>query len=337
MSAGVKAAHEPDSVPRVAVIVPTRNRASTLPTLLEALERQDLGRESFEVIVVDNSSTDGTAALMQDWQTKATLSLRYFVKDNRGPAASRNYGAARARGEVLAFTDSDCIPRPTWLSSGVQSLDDGAGIVCGPITVQEPSFLDQQIGAATRDDGLYPTANLIVRRAAFEAVGGFDERLGIYAWGGVVGGEDTDLAWRLKRTGARAVFNIRTEVHHQALPLSLGQWMLRPMLYRSIPMLVRRIPELRETLLWHRYFGGKDHFFFHVAWLGVAAAALTRQWLLIMFAVPWAWMVFHLVWPRVRRGRIDLAGAVFLLTLYRYFALSVALLMGSVTARRLVL
>jgi glycosyltransferase involved in cell wall biosynthesis len=321
----------------VSVIVPTYNRASTLPALLEALAEQDWPADRFEVIIVDNSSTDDTETVIAAHLTWVPYPLLYYRKDNRGPAAARNQGVARARGRVLAFTDSDCVPQPGWLSSGVRDVAGGAAIVCGPITPIGRRFLEAQMAPISRDDGIYPTANLLVRRSAFEGVGGFDEGFGIYPWGGLMGGEDTDLAWRIKRSGQRAVFSLGAAVGHQATPISLRAWRLRPFIYQSVPTLVRRIPELRETHLWGRYFAAQDHLFFQMFWLALIASAVTRRWLILAATLPWLWMVVPGAWVRARKGRPDLALGFLLLSLYRYAAETVALTIGSVRARRLVI
>jgi glycosyltransferase involved in cell wall biosynthesis len=321
----------------VSVIVPTYNRASTLPALLEALAEQDWPADRFEVIVVDDASTDDTATVIAAQRAWVPYRLHYYRKDHDGPAAARNHGVARARGRVLAFTDSDCVPQPGWLSSGVRDLAGGAAIVCGPITPMGRRFLEAQMAPVSRDDGVYPTANLLVRRSAFERAGGFDEGFGVYPWGGLMGGEDTDLAWRIKRSGQRAVFSLGAAVGHQATPISLRAWLLRPAHYQTVPTLVRRIPELRDTHLWGRYFAGRDHLFFQIFWLALLGSAVTRRWLILAATLPWLWLVVPGAWVRVRKGRPDLALGFLLLSLYRYAAETVVLAIGSVRARRLVI
>src|SRR4051812_15109114 len=117
----------PTTCPYVSVIVPTRNRRESLHRTLDALEAQTY--ERFEVVVVDDASVDGTSASLQQHRWRIRLTL---VQGNGlGPAAARNKGLAQARGELIAFTDSDCVPDSGWLTAGVASFDDDVDVVQG--------------------------------------------------------------------------------------------------------------------------------------------------------------------------------------------------------------
>src|SRR5438477_8106339 len=91
----------------VSVIVPTYNRAAELPYLFSALAAQWYPADRVELIVVDNSSIDDTEGVVAHWSRCLPFKVSFHRKENHGPAASRNYGAARAEGQILAFTDSD--------------------------------------------------------------------------------------------------------------------------------------------------------------------------------------------------------------------------------------
>src|SRR4051794_39343324 len=110
--------------PEVSVVVPAYNAAATIAAALEGLRAQDL-QAPYEVIVVDDGSDDGTGAIV-----KGTSGVRLARQPNQGPAEARNHGARLAKGQVLAFTDSDCVPRPDWLRHGVAALA-GADLVQG--------------------------------------------------------------------------------------------------------------------------------------------------------------------------------------------------------------
>ena len=278
-------------LPFVSVVVPTYNRASVLPYLFAALALQTYPADRMELILVDNSSTDDTELAVQRWRTVLPFGVTFIRKENNGPAASRNRGAAAARGDLLAFTDSDCIPATGWLRAAVRAFDAGAGLVCGPIRPTQragaPGLMAAQLPTVTRDDGLYPTANLIVRRNDFAAVGGFNEKLGLLPWGELVAGEDSDLAWRVKRIGATAVFADDAEVGHVATRLSATRLLLRPMRVQVMPWLVRQVPELRETYLWQRYFMSRARVYYYVAAAGIVAAATTLTWPWLLLVLPW--------------------------------------------------
>src|SRR5262245_38813990 len=158
-------------LPFVSVIVPTWNRAPFLRQLLNALSFQVYPSDRLEVLVMDNSSTDNTEEVVSEAAARFEFSLRYCRKLNDGPAASRNRGAELATGEILAFTDSDCLPVPGWIASAVAHFEPGVGVVCGPvrpapITREHPFFI-HQVRAIEREEGLYPTANAFYRRDVF--------------------------------------------------------------------------------------------------------------------------------------------------------------------------
>lgn len=328
--------------PFISIVVPTFNRAAVLPYLLAALARQTYPSGRMEVIVVDNSSTDDTEDVIRRWQAVVPFALSFHRKENRGPAASRNYGAARATGDFIAFTDSDCLPASNWLARAADALSRGAGIVCGPIVPRRrdgaPGLMAAQLEGIGADRGTYPTANLFVRRAAFQAVGGFDESFGLYPWGELMAGEDADLAWRLKRKGESAVFLQDVVVDHLSTRISPAQLLLRPVRVRIFPRLLRTIPELRHTYLWGRVFLARPRIYYHLAWIGVLAALLIPSSLPLLAIVPW--VVSHsrgTVMSMLRRGQVA-KGVTWLLAIAWFETLTtLALLAGSVRYRRLVL
>lgn len=328
--------------PFISVVVPTYNRASVLPYLFAALARQTYPAERMELIIVDNSSSDDTESVVSTWRQALPFSVSFYRKENRGPAASRNYGAARAIGDIIAFTDSDCLPAPTWLARGAGGFARGAGIVCGPIVPRRragaPGLLAAQLEGIGSDRGTYPTANLFVRRAQFEAVGGFNESFGLYPWGELVAGEDADLAWRLKRQGARVLFLQDVIVDHLSTRITPRQLLLRPVRVRIFPRLLRTIPELRETYLWAKVFLAPSRLYFYVAWIGIAAAFLVPAWWPALAAAPW--VVHHsrgTVASLVRKGHVA-KGLVWLAAIAWFETLTAAaLLSGSLRYRRLVL
>ncbi len=155
------------------VIVPARASATEVAELLEHLERQTIDRDRFEILIVDDHSEPPLA----------TAALR--LTDARGSYAARNAGIRAARGKVLAFTDVDCRPEPSWLQAGLTAVaahPRAAGRI--ELTAGEPPtwierldrarFLRQRQYVA---EGFGATANLFVRREVFDAIGLFDERL----------------------------------------------------------------------------------------------------------------------------------------------------------------
>jgi glycosyltransferase involved in cell wall biosynthesis len=104
---------------RVSVIVPAFNSQTTIARCLQALERQTLSQEHYEVIVVDDGSTDDTRGRVQSYAQPRLLTQRHA-----GPAAARNLGAQHARGEIVLFTDADCEPVPDWIEQMLAPFAD---------------------------------------------------------------------------------------------------------------------------------------------------------------------------------------------------------------------
>src|SRR3989338_7815520 len=103
--------------PFVSVVVPVYNDNVRLKKALEALERQSYPADRYEVLVVDNASEDDVRSIMSAYPR-----VKYLFEGKRGPASARNRGVREAKGEIIAFTDSDCIPRPDWIERGVAAV-----------------------------------------------------------------------------------------------------------------------------------------------------------------------------------------------------------------------
>jgi peptidoglycan/xylan/chitin deacetylase (PgdA/CDA1 family)/GT2 family glycosyltransferase len=200
-------------------VIPTFQRRDLVAAGVAALARQDYAGR-FEVIVVVDGSTDGTAETLR--QLDLPLALVVLEQPNRGAAAARNHGAARASEEILLFLDDDMEADPRLLSEHARSHRDGADVVLGhmPLHPASPSnFLSAGVGrwaeercqrlsgsgvGLSLDDLL--TGQMSLRRSTFERVAGFDRR---FTGGGSFGNEDLDLGWRLRQQGLRIVFNPR--------------------------------------------------------------------------------------------------------------------------------
>jgi glycosyltransferase involved in cell wall biosynthesis len=187
-----------DRVPAVSVIVPFRDRRALVRKLLDGLDAQTY--DDVEVLLVDDGSTDGAAteAAGRVIGGRPVIVLR---QEGGGAVAARAAGVAVARGRILAFTDSDCVPEPGWLAAAVARIDAGADMVQGH-TRPERRRGPLERSLWVTDQGLYPTCNVIYRREAFERAGGFDAgiatRYGFRPGASAKGlgfGEDTLLGW----------------------------------------------------------------------------------------------------------------------------------------------
>ncbi|MFP5219530.1 MAG: glycosyltransferase family 2 protein [Actinomycetes bacterium] len=242
------------TVPEVTVVVPVLDGAHLLTGCLDALAAQD-DAPRYEVVVVDNGSTDGSA----DVARRHPVVDRVLVEPVPGSYAARNAGAGTARGRVLAFTDADCRPHPGWLRAGVDALvaADAAGGDVRAVLATAPTvwerydravYLDQ--ARAVRDERYAATANLFVHASAFAAAGPFDARLR----------SSGDLEW-----GQRAAVRGLTLVHapaavvdHVARRTARDTWRLHRRLGAGWRDLARdgcrppawREPALRVPLRW---------------------------------------------------------------------------------------
>lgn len=208
--------------PTVSVVVATRNRAGRLAALLESLRAQTFS--DFEVVVCDDASTDATPQVLGEADGLALVALRHEVAG--GPARARNAGWRAARGELIAFTDDDCVASPRWLEAGVDAWHaDRASFIQGPV---EPIAAEcHRLGAFSYTiliEGptpLYECANIFYPRALLERLGGFDESYPRPA------GEDCDLGWRARAAGAHPVFETGARVEHAVVELGVRGYLRR--------------------------------------------------------------------------------------------------------------
>lgn len=254
----------------VSVIVPVYNGVSTIERTLAALARQRLD-SPYELIVIDGGSTDGTLELLE----AAGPSIALLHNPEREPASSRNLGARHARADVLAFTDADCEPQPGWLEGGLRALAT-ADIVQGKVLPAEWQGPFDRSLAVTSEYGLYETANLFVRRDAFDRVGGFAPLPGLRLAPGTHFGEDVWFVWRAKRLGASTAFAQAAEVRHAVVRRTIRASVAELARRRHFPHLVRLVPELRSAFLYRRLFLGPDTMRFDGALLAMLLAR--RRW-----------------------------------------------------------
>jgi glycosyltransferase involved in cell wall biosynthesis len=268
----------------VSVVIAARDAQASLGDTLAALGAQR-DAPPHEVIVVDNGSRDGTAALAEAHPLRPRVLRR---ERGAGPGAARNDGARAAKAPLLAFTDADCAPAPDWLRRGV-AVAAGADVVQGaiqpaPEVTVGPFDRTLRVGA---ESGLYETANLFIKREWFDRAGGFEDVIEA----GRPFGEDAVLVWRARRLGARTAFAADALVHHAVLPGGPAGYLSERSREGLFAALLRHVPELREGFLYHRWFLNRRSAAFDLGVAGLAAAAMRRSaWPLVAFA-PWVSLV----------------------------------------------
>ncbi len=204
------------------IVIASYNRKELLTACLRCMDAQDYPADCFEVIVVDDGSTDGSVEMVQNWP--ARYSLRCIAAGHQGPGPARNLGVMHATGEIIIFIDDDAFATPWFVSEHLNShrLADGPIFVDGPAvlvsgreTLDNPPFFHWKIRSQAFLDffGLaFVSVNVSCPRVDFLRVGGFDP-----CFGKAYGYEDTELGLRLRLVGLGQTRNRRAYVlHHTA-------------------------------------------------------------------------------------------------------------------------
>jgi glycosyltransferase involved in cell wall biosynthesis len=282
---------------RVSVVVPTYRRPHLLARCLTALAAQDFSPSGYEVVIADDAASGETRLQVEEVARGAPPAVVYApVTAAHGPAAARNVGWRRARGEVVAFTDDDCVPDPGWLAAGVAALeaDPAVDAVSGQVVVPlPPDPTDYERDAAGLATAEFVTANCFCRRAALATVGGFDERFRT-AWR-----EDSDLQFTLLEAGANIVKAPAAVVVHPLRPAPWGVSLRQQrkvfydaLLYKKHPALYRQ--RIRRRPRWDYYATVAS--FGAAAGLGAAGLALPA----LAAAGVWAALTGHFAARRLR-------------------------------------
>ncbi len=199
------------SLPTVSVIVPTYKSWASLAKCVEALKKQSYPAALVEIIVVNN--------LPEDIPPFPANEFKILSESTPGSYAARNKGISEATGEIIAFTDADCIPDPDWLSEGIKTIiEKNADRVAGNIRV---TFTDKDLSAIEAyqkalsfnqkrlaKNGLSVTANLLCTRKSIEVTGTFDTEL--------LSGGDWEWNRRANRAGLSLLYSEKAIVNHPA-------------------------------------------------------------------------------------------------------------------------
>jgi hypothetical protein len=226
------------------------------------------------------------------------------------------------------------------MDEAVHGFTPGVAIVGGPILPKpgapRPFF---SIAPEYRDEqGAYPTANVFYRREVALAAGGFDSSFGGNIAGRPVAGWDADLAWKVRRNGYRARFQRGAIVYNQIFVMRPVQWFADGTRAVTLPLSVKRVPELARFMLLHGLFMDRITMYFDLAAAGIGVALLKRHPLPLVAALPWVWWARSVMrhelhspagWPKFGAK----ASCIFV---KQSIALG-SLLVGSIRAKRLVL
>jgi glycosyltransferase involved in cell wall biosynthesis len=243
---------------KISVVIPTYRRPELLLKCLRALITQKFERDNYEIIVVSDGPDELTTQLYKKWiRRKIQLIHFYSLPEKKGPAAARNYGWLQAKGELIAFTDDDCIPDRYWLqrfweaytTQGQRNAIAFTGKTIVPLP-KNPTDYERNVGNLQTAD--FITANCCCSKKALELTGGFDEKFSM-AWR-----EDSDLEFKLIQENIPVIKIERAVVVHPVRKASWGisikeqrKTMFNALLYKKFPDLYRQ--KVQPTPPWSYY------------------------------------------------------------------------------------
>lgn len=305
------------------VIIPTCDRRETLLACLRSLAAQSVPGGTFDVIVVDDGSSDGTEGFIASHAGALGLRLTLLRQERRGPGAARNLGAREATGEILAFTEDDVTLDPRWLERGLAPFDDAQVAAVEGRTLLSGGGSTLRLLETGRQLGFIP-CNFFVRAAEFRAVGGysgeyFDADSRLYFR------EDADFGFKLLERGRRVVFAEEAVVTHPPLYGSASGYLRHARRYRFDPLLYREHPALYRSMIEVKHLGPLTirrpfHYLCALAIVATLAALLGPS--------PWHWAAvlaalgaYAALWYRYERRDVHVsrAGAILILP-YVYWA-----------------
>ncbi len=205
------------------MIVPVYNNQAYINKCLEALLKQTYEHKDYEVIVVDDGSCDNTANIVK------ACTVKYIYQTNQGPAAARNRGVKEAEGEIILFTDSDCMPDSNWISEMLKPFKDmDVAAVKGAYRTEQKRIMARfaQLEFEERFEMLKRAGSIDMvdtysagfRKEIFRKTGGFDTSFP------VANNEDTELSYRMSMLGLKMVFNPKAIVYHLNHPDSVRRY-----------------------------------------------------------------------------------------------------------------
>ncbi len=215
-----------ESAPFISIVIPTYNRPEQLRQCLVACAALDYPSDRFEVIVVDDGGAVRLDEIVRGVST--TIAVRLLRQENTGPAGARNRGVAEAKGDIVAFTDDDCVPGSGWLhtlasrmraspdcAAGGRTINALSTNLCSTASQLLISYLNEYFNKVPDDATFFPSNNVAFPKQLFLSVGGFDVTYPRAA------AEDRELCDRWRHWGLRMLYAHEAVVHHaHALTLS---------------------------------------------------------------------------------------------------------------------
>jgi glycosyltransferase involved in cell wall biosynthesis len=270
--------HIRSDYPEVSIVMPALNVAQHLDHVFDAIAKIAYPKKLVEVILVDNGSQDETVAIAK---RRGAIVIE---KPDARIGGLRNWGASMATGSILAFLDSDCVVDPSWLNSAIPLLmrNDVGAVGCHTRVPEKATWVEKTLDFHATREGVnevryLPTANLIMRKAIFEQLGGFDPSLET--------GEDSDLCHRISDINLKLISDTNILAVHMGYPKDLKQ-LFRKEIWHSIEL----FSLLLSTQFNIEYILGIGVPFLYALLLVLACAflgtaILTKNWMFFFSAV----------------------------------------------------
>jgi len=245
--------------PSISVIIPTRDRRDILSKVLASYAGQDILPRSFEVIVVDDGSTDGTGKIVEEFRTSSSFDLTCIRREAGGPARARNAGIEKARGALLLFSGDDMIASPQLIKEHLKGHDEWPGsAILGRIdwhpsldvtpfmryinTGFQFNFPRVKTERMNVSYTYFYASNVSLAKSIIDDVGPFDEDFTDAAY------EDTELGYRIWKRGIRTIYNEKALAYHYH-PTDLATYIKRLLKTgRAAATFYLKHPEMEEYL-----------------------------------------------------------------------------------------
>ncbi len=219
--------------PKASVVIPAYNAQRSLPYCLRSLFNQTVAPDSYEIVVVDDGSTDQTPEVVNALTKEAPCTLRYIRLPRSGRSRARNTGVKEAKGQIIIFLDSDMIVRREFVAAHL-AAHSRPGLVVNGSVINTPVPADPNRQPARVNDfsrAFFATGNVSVARDKLFEAGLFDEDFIEYGW------EDLEIGKRLRQLGLKRSKSLEAWSYHITPPLTS----------ESIPALLRKERERGHT------------------------------------------------------------------------------------------
>ena len=243
------------------VVVPVYEDAADIRAVIEALLDQSLGRELFEIIIVDNGSHDDTAGVVKEYEERFPGEVRLAVEDEiQGSYSAHNRGIRESKGRILAFTDADCVPGQDWLKAGVMALEqEPASCGGGPIELtfkeERPNVYEYfdwarmpEQETCVKNENFAATSNFFIWKGLFDYHGVFRTDLGFgggYEFGRRVTSQGEKLVYISQALVHRPARDTFKGTHAQSRRLASGQRDLEKLglIHQARPSWIQILPD----------------------------------------------------------------------------------------------